>query len=69
MFRAFIDTPRPWASDLDDLGPKPLPAAQDAPRPGEVEKFARHFNALKIPDHRREISKLVWSVARSTAIG
>ena len=55
--------------DLDDLGPKPLPAAQDAPRPGEAETFARYFNDLKIPAHRREISELVRSVARSAAIG
>ena len=38
--------------------------AKDGPPPDEVEKFARHFNDLKSPDHRREISELVRSIAR-----
>jgi len=50
--------------DLDDLGPRSLSMAKDGPPPDEVEKFARHFNDLKSPDHRREISELVRSIAR-----
>jgi|GEM_PF-2414090 len=41
-----------------------LSMAKDGPPPDEVEKFARHFNDLKSPDHRREISELVRSIAR-----